>query len=146
MLGDDAPEKIRLIPDDYHLPHIGRLSDGRLFLVAIQLEFGRIPTRDYVCTFLFDDDGKLVDQTIDLVGERDSYPTELVRRIYDRHLEALGRHEISEIWLRPFKAQSHGVEFGFIADHDEEAGWRVEFMPGNTMCFWPPWDSGEYDT
>jgi len=23
---------------------------------------------------------------------------------------------------------------------------RVEFMPGNTLSFYPPWEAGEYDT
>jgi hypothetical protein len=28
----------------------------------------------------------------------------------------------------------------------EEGEWRVEFMPGNTLSFFAPWEAGEYDT
>ena len=28
-----APQKIRLIPDEWHIRNVGRLSDGRLFVV-----------------------------------------------------------------------------------------------------------------
>jgi hypothetical protein len=41
-----------------------------------------------------------------------------------------------------------GVEFGFIPQPPGEPGedWSVTVEPGNYMCFWPPWTSGEYDT
>jgi len=33
-----APEKIRLIPDEWHIQHVGRLADGRLAEVRIAPE------------------------------------------------------------------------------------------------------------
>jgi hypothetical protein len=145
MRGPEAPEKIRLVPDEWHLIYVGRLIDGRLFLVDSQLAYSSGQTRDFVCTFLFDVDGYLNGHRIDLLGWRGSYEKAVGQATFENHLAALGDYRIEEIWLRPFRVESHGVEFGFIADHDED-GWRVVFMPGNTLCFWPPWDSGEYDT
>ena len=31
-------------------------------------------------------------------------------------------------------------------DHDEGDEWCVTLEPGDFMCFWPPWNSGVYDT
>jgi hypothetical protein len=28
----------------------------------------------------------------------------------------------------------------------EDAEWRVDFMPGNILSFYPPWEEGEYGT
>jgi hypothetical protein len=146
MTNDDAPDKIRLVPDGYHVDDVGRLGDGRQYFVSIQLNFSGGETRDFVCTFLFDNDGKLVSHTIDLVGVRGAYDKAAVTELYTRHLAALGERTVEEVWLRPFSVTSHGLAFGLIANYDDESGWRVEFMPGNTMSFYPPWDSGEYDT
>jgi hypothetical protein len=41
---------------------------------------------------------------------------------------------------------SHGAAFGLIPRQTESGEWRVEFMPGNTLSFYPPWAAGEYDT
>ena len=50
--------------------------------------------------------------------------------------------------VAPFKVERFGAEFGFIPQPPEEAGedWSVIVEPGNYMCFWPPWTTGEYDT
>jgi hypothetical protein len=29
---------------------------------------------------------------------------------------------------------------------EEDDTWAVEAQPGNYMCFFYPWDSGDYDT
>jgi hypothetical protein len=41
-----------------------------------------------------------------------------------------------------------GIEFGLIPRPPEDPGedWRVTVEPGDYMCFWPPWTSGDYDT
>jgi hypothetical protein len=45
----------------------------------------------------------------------------------------------------------YSVEFGFIAwppepDDGEDGRWRVTVEPGDYMCFWHPWTTGDYDT
>jgi len=141
-----APQKIHLIPDGFHIHNVGRLSDGRLFLVDGQLEFENRVTRDFVCTFIFDADGHLTDQSIELVGVRGAYADGKVSEAVARHLAVLGDHVTADIWIRPFHVESHGTVFGFIPRALEGGGWRVEFMPGNTLSFYPPWDAGGYDT
>jgi hypothetical protein len=113
---DRAPEKIRLIPDDWHIQHVGRRVDGRLFWVDGQLDPAGGATKDFVCTFIFDQDGRLIQHSIELIGARGSYPEGSVGKAMDRHVAT------------------------------EEGEWRVEFMPGNTLSFFAPWEAGEYDT
>ena len=145
-MSDAEPDKVRLIPDQWHIHNVGSLSDRRLFLVDSQLEFGNGVTRDFVCTFIFDADGRLVEHSIELVGDRGAYPCENVGRLISRHLAALGDRALGEIWVRPFRVQSHGTVFGLIPRRVENGEWCVEFMPGNTLSFYPPWEACEYDT
>jgi hypothetical protein len=141
-----APEKIRLIPDGWHIRNVGQLSDGRLFFVDSQLDSVAGITRDFVCTFLFDRDGHLVGHSIELIGARGKYPDGSVADALSRHLMALGRRTPTDIWVRPFSVQSSEAMFGLVPRRTESGEWRVEFMPGNTLSFYPPWEAGEYDT
>jgi hypothetical protein len=141
-----APEKIRLIPDNWHIKHVGRLVDRRLFWVNAQLDPGGGITKDFVCTFVFDEDGHLTDHSIELVGMRGSYSSGGVTSAMDQHLAALGDHVVADIWIRPFSVASNNAVFGLIPRHTGNGEWRVEFMPGNTLSFYPPWEAGEYDT
>ena len=148
------PDKIRLVLDDYHIEHAGKLADGRLFWVTQQLDPAQGITRDFVCTFIFDADGNLVDHTIDLLGFRGSYPNELTGETYEKHLATLGDYKVADIWVRLFEVPVHDVVIGLIPrspegdepDDVDEDDWRVEFMPGNTLSFFAPWEDGEYDT
>jgi hypothetical protein len=63
----------------------------------------------------------------------------------DRGLDALGDHSATDIWVRPFSVESNGTVFGLIPRRIEGGKWRVEFMPGNTLSFYAPWEAGEYD-
>ncbi len=143
---DAAPEKIRLIPDDWHIQHVGRLVDGRLFWVAGQLDPAGGATKDFVCTFIFDKDGRLIEHAIELIGVRGSYPKGSVAMALHRHLAALGDPSAIDIWVRPFNVESNGTVFGLIPRQTGGGEWRVEFMPGNTLSFFAPWEAGEYDT
>lgn len=143
---DGVPEKIRLIPDSWHIRHVGRVADGRLFWVASQLDSAGGATKDFVCTFIFDQDGNLIEPSIELIGVRGSYPDDSFSKAKDRHITALGDHTVADIWVRPFSIESHGTAFGLIPRQMEGGGWRVEFMPGNGLSFFAPWEAGEYDT
>ena len=51
--------------------------------------------------------------------------------------------------VAPFSVERLGLEFGLITRPTEGGGkhkWAVEVLPGNSMCFFAPWDSGEYST
>ena len=105
-MSDSAPDKFRLIPDQWHIHNVGSLRDRRLFLVDSQLEFASGVTRDFVCTFILDEDGHLVGHLIKLVGDRGAYPWENGGRLISRHLAALGDRALGEIWcdLSEYKA------------------------------------------
>jgi hypothetical protein len=66
----------------------------------------------------------------------------------DALLASLGEVEYKRIKVAPFRIEMFGVEFGFIPQPPGEPGeeWSVVVEPGNYMCFWPPWTSGDYDT
>lgn len=147
--------KIHLIPDDYHLPHVGRLADGGFFWIDGQLTWGRGATRDFICTYLFDQDGRLARHNIEDLGCRNEENRKDVRQIIDKHLAALGPYETADIWVEPFSVSAHGESFGLVtrvADTPKEAedleriGPLVDAMPGLTLMFYPPWDEGAYDT
>ena len=142
----EPPEKIRLVPDSWHIRNVGRLSDGRLFWVDSQLDYVNGVTTDFVCTFVFDPEGQLVGHSVELIGERGSYPNGSVGAAIERHLAALGDQPVTNIWVRPFSIESHGRTFGLIPRQTSDGEWRVEFMPGNTLSFYAPWETGEYDT
>jgi hypothetical protein len=143
---DRAPEKIRLIPDDWHIQHVGRRVDGRLFWVDGQLDPAGGATKDFVCTFIFDQDGRLIEHSIELIGVRGSYPEGSVGIAMDRHIAAVGDLVATDIWVRPFSVEKNNAVFGLIPRQTEDGEWRVEFMPGNTLSFFAPWEAGEYDT
>ena len=143
---DGAPNKIRLIPDNWHIKHVGRLADGRLFWVDEQLDPAGGATKDFVCTFIFDQNGRLNQHSIELIEVRGTYLSGGVAAAMDQHLTALGPHSVTDIWVCPFSVESNGAVFGLIPRRTEDGDWRVEFMPGNTLSFYPPWEAGEYDT
>ncbi len=145
-MSDGAPEKIRLIPDEWHINHVGRLGEDRLFFVDGQLDSTNGVTNDYVCTFIFDKDGRLVEHLIELIGARGAYPDSSASNAMRLHLEALEDRTQTDIWVRPFSVESQGTVFGLIPRKTASGEWRVEFMPGNTLSFHPPWEAGEYDT
>ena len=157
------PEKIRLVPDEWHIDGVGIRPDGNLIFSDSQLSYdGGTPAkvRDFFCTFVFDPDGNLIEHKIDLVGTRGEYSEDHMNEICDQHVELLRGFKEAPIWVRPFRVEAYGEMFGLVPvspeelkefdDDDDyepsEDDWRVEFMLGNTLSFYPPWDEGGYDT
>ena len=97
---------------------------------------------------VFDKGGNLQSATIDDLGPRAGMDiaARLARR--DALLASLGEVKYQRIKVAPFRIEMFGVEFGFIARPPEEPDedWCVTVEPGDYMCFWPPWTSGDYDT
>jgi hypothetical protein len=142
-----APERVLLVPDDYHLANCGQAADGRFVLIASQMIWDGASTTDFVCTFRFDTDGRLVAHRIDRIGVRGrDGENDFAATIAD-HIQSAGPLDAVEFSVRPFSVTEHGAPFGLIAEqHDETGEWTVTFQPGNTMAFFEPWDSGDYDT
>jgi len=145
-MSDQPPEKIRLIPDRWHLPYVGRLKTGQLYYVESQLISLKGITRDFVCTYLFEPSGQINRHLIEAIGIRGSYPPGAVGQAISRHLSNLGERSVEDIWIQLFSIANEGTVFGFIPRKTSAGSWRVEAMPGNTLSFYPPWASGGYDT
>lgn len=144
------PKTIALDHDDYYAKYVGRTSDGRQFFLTNPFvpTMGQSPGREFLALYQFDKAGALLSATIEDLGVRDGLdePAAIARR--EELLASLGKVKYQRIKVAPFKVERFGVEFGFIPQPPEEEGedWSVIVEPGNFMCFFPPWSSGEYDT
>jgi hypothetical protein len=109
---------------------------------------GGNPGREFLVLYIFDKDGALLDAQIEDLGTRANLNEDAARARQAALLESLGAVKFRKIKVAPFKVERFGVEFGFIPQPPEEPGedWSVIVEPGNYMCFWPPWTSGDYDT
>ena len=141
-----APEKVHLIPDDYHLTHVGSLSDERLYWIDVQLSSDRDTrdTQDFVCVYIFNLDGELIAHKITDLGYRSS-PLFSASKIIEQELARLPNPRSRNIWVRPFSVEEHGLTFGLVV-RDEEDNPVVDAVPGMTLMFYAPWVEGGYDT
>lgn len=144
------PKTVTLDHDDDSARYAGRMKDGRQFFLTTPFVPGVGDTegREFLALYVFDKGGTLLSATIDDLGPRETMdePAREARR--DLLLASLGPIKSQRIKVTPFRIEMFGVEFGFIPQPPEEAGedWSVIVEPGNYMCFWPPWTSGDYDT
>jgi hypothetical protein len=144
------PKTVTLAHDDYTARYVGRTADGRQFFLTnpfVPAIRGN-PGREFLALYLFDKGGVLLDAQIEDLGTRAELNEDAARARRAALLESLGLVKYGKIKVAPFKVKRFGVEFGFIPQPPEEPGedWSVIVEPGNYMCFWPPWTSGDYDT
>jgi hypothetical protein len=144
------PKSVTLSCNEYEARFVGRLTDGRQFFLTNPFApaIGGNPGREFLALYLFDKAGALVGVQIEDLGTRDSMDEQDARARRTAMLESLGSVKFGKIRVAPFRVEAFGVEFGFIPQRPEEPGedWSVIVEPGNYMCFWPPWTSGDYDT
>lgn len=140
------PSRIDLEHDDHHATHVGRVEDGRQFFITMPFEpeHAGQPRRDFLALYLWAADGKFLEARVSLAPPEWDDVEEAVEALVDE----LGDVEFCRIRVAPFSVRLFDLDFGLIprppeSDDDE---WAVELMPGNSMCFFAPWDSGEYDT
>jgi len=147
-----APPLVALDHDDYSAEYVGHTTDGRQFFLTTPFvpaeSVGTATGREFLALYLFDKDGRLLTATIDDLGPRASMDESARLKRRDELLASLGDVSFGRITVAPFKVDRFGVEFGFIPRPPEEPDedWAVIVEPGDYMCFWPPWTSGEYDT
>lgn len=144
------PKLIALDHDDYHAEYVGHTNDGKQFFLTTPFvpATGSEPGCEFIALYVFDKSGNLETATIDNLGPRETMNQESRVARRDEMLRSLGEVKNKRIKIVPFTFERFGVEFGFIPQPPEEDGddWCVIVEPGNVMCFWPPWSSGEYDT
>lgn len=148
-MSEGPPKLIDIEHDDYHASHVGRLADGRQFFITGPFEpkSGNQPRREFVARYLWAADGSFLEAKIE---ERASTSaSEDLESSVERLLAELGETEFCRVRVAPFSVRLFDLEFGLIVrtpDDDDPDTWAVELLPGNYMCFFAPWDSGEYDT
>jgi hypothetical protein len=139
------PKLVAVDHDDYHAEYVGRTKDGRQFFLTTPFVPGE---REFIALYVFDKAGQLRSATIDDLGPRETTDeaARLARR--DVLLASLGPVDYGRIRVAPYRIEMFGVEFGFIPQPPEEPGedWSVIVMPGDVMCFSPPWSRGWYET
>ncbi|MEO6808058.1 MAG: hypothetical protein ABI353_02970 [Isosphaeraceae bacterium] len=144
------PKTVAIDHDDYHAEYVGRTKDGLQFFLTTPFvpNLGGDPGREFIALYLFDLAGQLHSATIDDLGLRETMDLEARTARRDELLASLGQVNYQRIKVAPFQIERFGVEFGFIPQPPDEPGeeWCVIVMPGDVMCFWPPWNSGDYDT
>jgi hypothetical protein len=144
------PKLVTLDHNEYEAEHVGRTKDGRQFFLTTPFvpALGKEPGREFIALYVFDKAGHLLSVVIDDLGARATMDEPARRARRDELLASLGAVTYRRIRVAPFRVECFGVELGFIPQPPEEPGedWSVIVEPGNYMCFWPPWTSGDYDT
>jgi hypothetical protein len=146
------PKLVVLDHDDDSARYVGRAEDGRQFFLTTPFvpadAIGTPTGREFLALYLFDEAGDLLSAAIDDLGPRAGIDEAAREDRRDELLASLGEIEYRRIKVAPFRVERFGVEFGFIPQPPEEPGedWSVVVEPGNYMCFWPPWTSGDYET
>jgi hypothetical protein len=144
------PKAVALQHDNYAARYVGWTADGRQFFLTNPFvpAIGGNPGREFLALYLFGKAGTLLDAQIEDLGTRAELDEDAARARRAALLESVGPVKYGKIKVAPFKVERFGVEFGFIPQPPEEPrkDWSVIVEPGNYMCFWPPWTSGEYDT
>jgi hypothetical protein len=146
----NLPNRIAIDRDDYYANYVGRTAEGLQFFLTtpfVPADTGK-PGREFLAVYLFDQQGRLLEATIDDLGPRAELDRDAARRLLKQRLSILGPVEFGRIEVQPFKIERFGTAFGLVPRPPENAedGWWVEVQPGNYMAFHEPWDSGEYDT
>ena len=143
------PAFIAIDRDDAYAKYVGRTADRKqFFLTKPYLAAGPgEPEHDFLCLYIFDEDGVLIDAQIEDLGSRDQVDVEQARTIRALMLESLGKYSPGRILVVPFRVERFGVEFGLIAHPPKRLtdDWRVTVEPGHYMTFSPPWDGGSYE-
>lgn len=149
-MSEQPPKLIAIDHDDYHAEYVGRTHDGRQFFLTTPFNAATpaSPGREFVALYTFDRDGNLLQATIDDCGPRATLDRRHWETLQQTRLRELGPVSFERIEIAPFVVERDGLQFGLIPREPESEGgtWSVELQPGNFMAFYPPWDSGTYDT
>ena len=144
------PNQVAINHDDYVAEYVGHTKDGHQFFLTTPFvpAIGTDPGREFLALYVFDKAGNLQSATIDDLGPRATMDETASVARRDELLASLGEVKYRRITVVPFRIERFGIEFGFIPQPPEEPGdnWSVIVEPGNYMCFWPPWTTGDYDT
>ena len=147
--GPLTPERIRIVPDDYHVPYAGTAVDGRRFYLSDEV-FDYPSGRQFVAVFLWRATGEFDELRVDVVERTEGIPPAQAVPSRDTgavaaRLSELAPYVVEPIEVAPFEKKWDGVRFGFV---EVEIGGhpQVHIEPGNFIAYYAPWDGEEYDT
>ena len=134
-----------LTPDDYHLQHVGRTTQGNGYWITPQLVIEDDGPRDFIAAYIFDKKGNLIScDIVDLGLRSQSHQLESEKTI-QRLTQKIDAKQPAEIWVKPFSVSFYGHTFGLIArDKDGSGEVVIDAMPGWTLMFHSPLDRCNY--
>lgn len=141
--------KLHLFHDNYHLKRIGTFDNNLLFWIDQGLAFEEGEVINYISTYKFMPDGRLIGCRINRLGKREDYDDAQFDAILEAHLSGLNNHKFCDIQVYPFSVEHDGHIFGAVIRTEDVAPDDpplVDLMPGSTLLFYPPWEDGNYDT
>ncbi|NIK56935.1 hypothetical protein [Kribbella shirazensis] len=147
--GNRAPERFRIVPDDYHVPYAGTAADGRKFFLSDELFVPGSGTA-YVGLFLWNADGTFAELKVDEVRRPEGLPPAQAAsagadQLVAARLAELGKYVLEPIDVAPFTVNRNGVTFGWAVTQFEGT-YSINIEPGNFIAYYEPWDGLEYDT
>ncbi len=140
-----------LVPDDYHLQHVGKTIQGNGYWIDTQLVVEGDDTRDFVAAYVFDNKGNLISSEVVDLGLRSDQPVQTTEEVIGQLKRKIDAKEAGEIIVKPFATSFYGQTFGLVVrekeTRDGAAGQAlIDAMPGHTLMFYGPWNSCNYDT
>jgi hypothetical protein len=148
---DVASVGFPLVPDDYHLQHVGKTAQGNGYWIALQLATEDGDTRDFVAAYVFDKMGDLISCEVVDQGKRPHSAEHTTNEIIQKLKRKVDAKETTKILVKPFSTSFHGHTFGLIIREQEEGDdpsdeTLVDAMPGSTLMFYGPWSHCNYDS
>lgn len=143
-----CPQRIVIVPDDYHVIHAGKTMTGKQFLVTTPFDFLE-KSRDFLAIFFWDKQGDFLEADIEYLGTREEVTADfsIYEKLLEKKLAALIPYRIMSINVAPFEVEQFDTKFGLIYKKSLlETGFyeAVELHPGNSIAFTPPWDGNYY--
>ena len=140
-----------LVPDDYHLQHVGKTVQGNSYWIDVQLATEVEGTRDFVAAYVFDRQGDLISSEVVDRGLRSDKPAQTLEEIIGKLKKKIDAKDVTEILVKPFSVSFYGHTFGLVVreieDHDETSEETlIDAMPGHTLMFYGPWSLCNYDS
>ena len=146
------PTFIAIDPDDDFAEYCGTTKTGYQFFLTTLFDDEPEDSEgcNYIALFIFGKRGIVIEEKtiIEKMGPNSEKSAEQIKTRFNQLLQALGEVSFCRINIVPFAIKKFETEFGFIAREaeDDDDIWSVELMPGMSMAFYEPWDSGEYDS
>ncbi len=149
----ERPERITLVPDDYHVPYAGTAEDGRRFFLSDSLFARDAEGGDlgFVGLFLWEADGTFAEVRVDRVERDDALPPGQALSagaddLVEARLAELGDYVLEPVEVAPFTTDVDGVTFGWQVGRYDDGTYFVGITPGDFIVYYAPWDGLGYDT